>query len=198
MMRTTGTTRFVTGCLAVAVVFGFILSVSVEAAPKKGIEPILEKHRLSSSDSRDIARNYRAVVAIGAEPSRVESLVDGALSAGFDADELVRCLDLISAAGLNGLPHESLLAKMAEGVAKRVDADDVIDAVERRALSLKRARQLLSSVIYDLSGADGIGVLIQTVASAIDRGISERDIVAILKDEAADPKKVLYQLDKMR
>lgn len=197
-MRTTVISRFAAGCLAVAMLFGFMLSVSVEAAPKKGIEPILEKHRLSASDARDIARNYRAVVAIGAEPNRVESLVDGALSAGFDADELVRCLDLISAAGLNGLPHESLLAKLAEGVAKRADADDVVDAIERRALSLKRARQLLSSVIYDLNGEDGIGVLIQTVASAIDRGISERDIVALLKEEAADPKKILYQLDKMR
>ncbi len=177
---------------------GCLLCGSVEAGQRKGVELILEKHRISSSDAREITRNYRAVVAVGAAPARVEALVDGALAAGFKPDDLVRCLDIVAAAGLNGLPHDSLLAKVAEGVAKKVDADDVIDAVEHRALSLKRARQILSSVIYDVEGKDDIGLLIQAVGSAVERGIGERDILELLKDGGADAKKVLYQLDKMR
>jgi hypothetical protein len=162
------------------------------------IESLLGKYKLGGSVADEIVRAWRGAVNVGINGKRLEGLIGQALSSGMDAKHVIRAVTLLSNTALNGLPVNPVLNKLSEGLAKRVDQDDLIDAIEKRALSLKQARQLLSVLIYEDKPLGDMEFVIVAVGSALERGVDERKIEEIFRKEGPDLRKMVIEVESLR
>lgn len=162
------------------------------------LEEVLEKYELDRSDERRLLRSYRGAVNVGVDERRLEVIVLNALDSGMEIKYLDRAMVLTTNAVLDGLPAGPMLNKFSEGLAKRVDDDELVEALERRALSLKKARQILSVLIYEERPLGEIEFVIVAVASALERGVSAREVEKAFKEEGGNLRKFILEIEDMK
>ena len=91
----------------------------------------------------------------------------------------LRILSLASQVSLEDLPVEAFLAKIEEGVAKRVPADRVVQAAGTRAVMLARAKVVTKAAVLDgFSRSDAEDLLVD-VAAALEAGRTPEEIRAV-------------------
>jgi hypothetical protein len=165
--------------LAVVVSLGVVRVPSVEGG-SRGVERLLEKQGVSSSDRAGIDRALKAADRAGFPERDAERLVEVCLEGEFPAAEVVRVLSLATQLTLQNLPTESFVAKIAEGVAKRVSPEKVLAAAERRALLLNQAQNLLNGILLEGSPVRDREELIPDVAEALEDGRSAGELRELL------------------
>ena len=153
----------------------------------RGLQRLLERN-FTAEQSLQIERGYRAAQQAGLQERRILDLVETCVDADFEAPAIARMLSLAAQLNLERLPVESFVAKIEEGIAKRVPPERVLQAAERRALMLNRARTIVNGAVlegFDLRDRDEI---LPDVAAALEAGVSAEAIRRILVDslEAGD------------
>jgi hypothetical protein len=91
-----------------------------------------------------------------------------------------------------------MLNKLSEGLAKGVRDQDLVEAVENRALSLKKARQILSVLIYGDKPLGELEMVLVAVSSALERGVGESSVENAFRQQGPDLKKIILQIEKMK
>lgn len=171
------------GVAAVSFVLFFTVGMSrVELAEggSRGIERILEKQGMSDQDRSAVDRAVKAADRAGFQERDAEKLVEVCAEGEFSAAEIARVLSLATQLALEGLPTDTFVAKIAEGVAKRVAAEKVVAAAERRALLLKQAQNLLNGILLEGEPVRDREELIPDVAAALEDGRSAADLRELL------------------
>lgn len=107
--------------------------------------------------------------------------VAGAAQQGAD-DRIEAALRRVSA---EGIPADLLRNRVAEGRAKRVPADRIAEAVERRASSLIRANQVMREAVGRSDGAE-----LSAAADAIEAGIGAGAVAEIARSSGAEDRAV--------
>ena len=153
----------------------------------RGLQRLLERN-FTAEQSLQIERGYRAAQQAGLQERRILDLVETCVDADFEAPAVARILSLAAQLNLERLPVESFVAKIEEGIAKRVPPERVLQAAERRALMLNRARTIVNGAVlegFDLRDRDEI---LPDVAAALEAGVGAEAIRRILVDslEAGD------------
>lgn len=190
-----------TGIIAIILLIIFLSgSAWVPAAhvETEGLKSIAARYGLDRSDTDDLVRAYRGAVNIGISPKRMQSAIEKALSQDMDLKYLIRAISLITNAALDGLPAGPMLNKFSEGLAKNVDGEDIVEAMEDRAVKLKKARQILSVLIYEDKHLEELDLILIAVASALERGARERTIEKVFKDKGPDLRKIILELGDLK
>jgi hypothetical protein len=111
----------------------------------------------------------------GLGSSDVEEIVRRCQSQGVSLREAHMMLASACTASRAGLPPEPALIKIEEGLAKRVPAETIVSAVERRVMYLLRAREVAESSEGKLSSDD----VIVSAALAMESGLEEQVVQAV-------------------
>jgi hypothetical protein len=160
--------------------------VELAEGGSRGIERILDKQGVSDQDRGAIDRAVKAADRAGFQEREAEKLVEVCVEGEFSAAQIARVLSLATQLTLEGLPTETFAAKIAEGVAKRVAAEKVVAAAERRALLLKQAQNLLNGILLEGEPVRDREELIPDVAAALEDGRSAADLRELLTSAFQD------------
>lgn len=160
----------VAALVGIALLAGASVSPAAGETRNRALDRLLAKGMFSAEEG---ARMHRAFAA--ARQARVDerdalTLVEACVEGEFDAAQTLRMLSIISQLALEKLPVEGFIAKVEEGVSKRVDADRVVQVAERRALMLNKARLILNSLVLQGFSVDDLDQLLPDLAAALEAG----------------------------
>jgi hypothetical protein len=171
---------------------GSVLLIAFSACPagaetvNRALERVLAKGRISADDGARVQRSYAAALQAGVEHREALSLAEACVKGEFDTPQTLRMLSLAAQLALEGLPVKGFIAKVEEGVSKRVDADRVAQAAERRALMLNKSKQILNGLVLEGFSVDDRDELLPDLAEALEAGRAPEEARAILSDALRD------------
>ena len=162
----------------VAVVLcGVLLSdISGAASRYRKLDRVLADTAFTDAQKASISRAYGSVVGAGGDRREALDLVKACLEGEFQARQVVRILSLTAQLELAGLPAEEFVHKVKEGVAKGIEGKKILEVAERRALSLRKATNLLNRLILDGYEIDDRELLLTAVAEALEEGKKEKQL----------------------
>lgn len=146
----------------------------------RDIEKLLEEKSIGPQASDGILRVYQSALRVDIEGRDIFPLVKSCLEEGFSASAVERVLSVAIQLQLSGLPLESYIDKVREGIAKRVPVDRILQVAERTALSLKRAGNLLNQIVIAGHDVEDRDELLPAVAEALESGKKERELREII------------------
>lgn len=158
------------------------------AAPAAGqstnraLERIVKKGAFSAEESTRMQRAFASARQAGVGERDALSLVEASVSGEFDASQVLRMLSIASQLALEKLPVDGFIAKVEEGISKRIPADLVVQVAERRALMYNNARLMLNSLVLDGFSIKDRDELLPDLAEALEAGRKPDEARAILME----------------
>lgn len=169
-----------------AALAGIALLAGAFAIPAAGetthraLERVVAKGMFSAAEGAKLQRAFAAARQAGVEERDALSLVETCVAGEFDASQALRMLSIAAQLALEKLPVEGFIAKVEEGVSKRVAADRVVQVAERRALMLNKAKLLLNSLVLQGFAIEERDELLPDLAAALEAGRTPEEARAIL------------------
>jgi hypothetical protein len=183
MMR--GVSQVTAVLVALALLAGAPAGPAGAESRNRALERVLERSMYPADEGDQIHRAFRTAEKAGAGERDLLALVEACADGEFDAAQTLRMLSLAAQLALADLPVEAFVAKLEEGVAKRADADRVVQAAATRAVTLNRAKSIIQSAVLDgLSRSEGEDLLTD-VASALEVGRTPEEVRQELAAAAA-------------
>jgi hypothetical protein len=152
--------------------------------PQSGRAPSSESSAVEDEETRRI---FRQSVALGIPEAELSELVRHCREANFTAAELRRVLSLMARAKLAGLPHDDLLNKLREGLAKGVTPEAIERAVESKAQTLRRAKSLVDTLLTEGRIAPNYVYALKVVADALEAGVPPTDVLRSVREGRPPP-----------
>jgi len=171
-----------------AIVAGVVLALGAAAGPATGetrnraLERVVSRGMFDADDGARLQRSFSAALKAGVEERDALKLVEACVEGEFETAQALRLLSLVSQLALEHLPVDGFIAKVEEGVSKRVSADLVVQAAERRALMLSKARLILNSLVLQGVAIEDRDELLPDLAAALEAGRTPEDARAILTE----------------
>lgn len=168
--------------LAAALLAGLLLPSATVWAQPSAPRPYGELGEPGPGADEEVLRLFRQSVALGVPEKELARLTDASRQAGLTAGEIQRVLRLVAGAKLAGLPHQDLLNKLREGLAKGVSPDAIHAALERKAHSLRRGKGLVDTLLMEGWAAPDYAMAVQMVSDALEAGASSSDILCAVRE----------------
>ncbi|MDF1553176.1 MAG: hypothetical protein P1P84_08950, partial [Deferrisomatales bacterium] len=127
----------------------------------------------------------RQAALLGVAEAKLRDLQRACREAGFTAEEFSRLMTLVTRAKLAGLPHQQLLSKLDEGLAKRAMPERVLGALEAKARRLGDAKGVVDQLIVQGWLAPDYPMAVGLVADALGAGASPAELVRAVRDGRA-------------
>jgi len=174
------------------VLVGIVLLAGSFAAPAAGettnraLERVVARGRFSPDEGTRMQRAFSAARQAGVGEREALTLVGSCVEGQFDAAQALRMLSIAAQLALEKLPVDGFIAKVGEGVSKRVPADRVVQVAERRALMLNNARLILNALVLQGLSVDARDELLPDLAAALEAGRNPDEARTILTDALRD------------
>lgn len=176
--------------VAVLAIGAILFSASPVPAASRGgnreLEKIFKNASFGESDAAQITRAFKVAVEAGVEDRDALALVDSGADGEFEADQVVRLLTVAAQLVLEGLPTETFVSKVREGVSKRMEPARVVQAAESRALMLKQASNLFKQAVLDGISPRDREELLPDIAEALASGMDQARIREIFLEAVKD------------
>lgn len=158
------------------------------AAPAAGestnraLERVVKKGTFSAEEGTRLQRAFASARQAGVEEREALSLVKTCVEGEFDASQVLRMLSIASQLALEELPVDGFIAKVEEGISKRIPADRVVQVAERRALMYNNAKLMLNSLVLEGFSVKDRDELLPDLAVALETGRKPDEARAILSE----------------
>ena len=169
-----------TAGVVIVLLAGLLVAPAVGGTTNRALERVVAKGMFSADEGARMQRAFAAARQAGVEERDALSLVETCVEGEFDASQALRMLSIAAQLALEKLPVDSFIAKVEEGVSKRVSADRVVQVAERRALMLNKAKLLLNSLVLQGFAIADRDELLPDLAAALEAGRSPDEARAIL------------------
>jgi predicted RNase H-like HicB family nuclease len=164
----------------VVLLAGLLAAPAVGGTTSRALERVVAKGMFSAEEGARMQRAFAAARQAGVEERDALSLVETCVEGEFDASQALRMLSIAAQLALEKLPVDGFIAKVEEGVSKRVSADRVVQVAERRALMLNKAKLMLNSLVLNGFSIDDRDDLLPDLAAALEAGRSPEEARAII------------------
>lgn len=162
--------------IVVALLAFLVAAVSCHAEQSLGSKP----KRLGKKDTQYLWV-FKESVALGVPEEELAYLVESCRAQGFASSEIRRMLALIAKAKLAGLPHDDLLLKLREGLAKNAAPELVDAALADKAQTLRKAKSLVDTLLMSGYSTDDYELAIKVVADTLEMGLSRQNILTVVR-----------------
>ncbi len=169
-----------TTLLGIALLAGTLAAPVAGETTSRALERVVAKGRFSPDEGARIQRAFAAARQAGVEERDALALVGSCIEGDFDALQALRMLSIAAQLALEKLPVEGFIAKVEEGVSKRIPADRVVHVAERRALMLNKAKLIINSLVLQGFSIDDRDELLPDLAAALEAGRNPDETRAIL------------------
>ena len=161
--------------MAVLFVLGFALLLGPHA--KSGAAEV------SGAQAQDADRLFRQSVTLGVPEAELADLVGACRRAGFMGEEIARLLALVERAELSGLPHDVLLNKLREGLAKQAPPETIQEALEDKARVLQKAKGVVDTLILEGRIVRDHDFAVKMVADALEAGATPVQLLSSVRQD---------------
>ena len=182
--------RVVSAGVSLLAVLCLLVPPASAGRAERDLERIFERSDFSVSARAQVGRAYEAALAAGAGRREARDLLETGLEGGFSGPQAARLLTLLAQLELSDLPCEEFVSKVEEGVSKGVEPSRVLAAAERRALSLKRAENVVRSLVLHGHDADELRDLIPEIATALESGVREGELKGTILEALEDGERI--------
>lgn len=166
--------------VVVALLAWVLAAPALGGTNNRALERVVAKGTFSADEGARVQRAFAAALQAGVEERDALALVETCVEGEFDASQTLRMLSIAAQLGLEQLPVDGFIAKVEEGVSKRISTDRVVQVAERRALMLNKARLMLNSLVLQGFSIDDRDELLPDLAAALEAGRSPEEARAII------------------
>jgi uncharacterized membrane protein YgcG len=132
--------------------------------------------RLPSGTSERIRASVREAIHAGVDPDEVVALTTRMRESRFSERLIIRAHEIVMAARQEGLPVEPVVNKAYEGIAKRVEAERIVQAMDVVHSRYSVAFRTTRTMATDEKQQQVLGM---TIAEGLAAGIREKDMARI-------------------
>jgi hypothetical protein len=160
---------------------GALLIAAVVLFPGLGLAEGRNEGNVGGPEAQDADRLFRQSVVLGVPETELADLVATCQGAGLRGEEISRLLALVARAKLAGLPHEDLLNKLREGLAKGAPPEAVQKALEDKARVLRKAKDLVDTLLLEGWVAHSYDFAVKLVGDALEAGASGAEVLCSVR-----------------
>lgn len=171
-----------------SILVGFILALGAYAGTAAGdnrnraLERVIAKGMFDGDEGVRLQRAFTAARQAGVEERDGLRLVEACVSGEFETPQVLRMISIVSQLALEHLPVEGFIDKVEEGVSKRVSPERVVQAAERRALMLNKAKLMLNALVLQGLAIEDRDELLADLAAALEAGRAPEEARTILTE----------------
>lgn len=167
--------------LGAGVLTAGVLTAAAGDARNRSLERLLGG-AYGQGDVAMVQSAFASALRAGVRERDALEFVEPCVSGQFTAPLIARVLSISAQLQLEQLPLASVLAKVEEGVSKRVDPERIVQAAERRALGLAKAKVLINALVLQGLQVEDRDELLLDVAAALEAGRSPEKAREILAE----------------
>jgi hypothetical protein len=172
--------RIPAALLGITLALGALAGSAAGENRNRALERVIAKGMFSADEGARLQRAFAAALQAKVEERDALTLVETCVDGEFDASQAMRMLSIVSQLALEHLPVDGFIAKVEEGVSKRVAPDRIVQAAERRGLMLNKAKLILNSLVLQGFTIADRDELLPDLAAALEAGRSPEDVRRIL------------------
>ena len=117
------------------------------------------------------------------------NIIEGHLNNSANAYSIKKSLNLILKAQTEGLPIKSLINKIEEGLAKKVESDKIFSVVDNELKNLQTASNILQQIEYS-SETENYEKIVEKLADSLGDGLSQDYLSAVVERGVEENKSV--------
>ncbi|MBU3982196.1 MAG: hypothetical protein KJ985_01655, partial [Proteobacteria bacterium] len=134
---------------------------------------------LTNDESTQLQPREQATIhyQVQVDPDGTPAMLQAMQQYQFRHENTIRVRSMIQDAKQHGLPTDPLMHKVYEGIAKKANEDNIVQAVKRVQSRYEHAYQQASTLTKDKQQAKQLG---QIIADAYTAGLKEQDCAQIM------------------
>jgi hypothetical protein len=117
------------------------------------------------------------------------NIIEGHLKNSANAYSVKKSLNLILKAQMEGLPIKSLINKIEEGLAKKVESDKIFSVVDTELKNLQAANNILQQIEYS-SETENYAEIVEKLADSLGDGLSQDYLSAVVERGVGENKSI--------
>jgi hypothetical protein len=154
------------------------------------LETILNNSSGYSAFQRIMVLNSAAeLLESGVSFDDTRNIIESHLNNSINAYSVKKSLDLILEAQTEGLPINSLINKIEEGLAKKVESDKIFSAVDTKLKNLQAASSILKQNEYS-SEIENYEEIVEKLADSLGDGLSQDYLSAVVERGVEENKNI--------
>ena len=142
----------------------------------------------SAFQRRMILNTAKDLLESGIPFEDTKKIIENSVEKSFDAYNIKKVFDVILETQQEGLPTESLINKLNEGLAKNVNSSEIISVISTKAENLKKADEILNEALQEgleINDEEGIvGIL----TDSLENDVPQESLSWLLKTGTAEGK----------
>lgn len=143
----------------------------------------------SAFQSTMILNSAGELLESGVSFDDTKNIIESHLNNSTNAYSIKKSLDLILEAQIEGLPIESLISKMEEGLAKKVESDKIFSVVDAELQNLQAASDILQQIEYDPE-TENYEEIVEKLADSLGDGLSQDYLSAVVERGVEENKSI--------
>jgi len=175
----------------------FILASPAQASGSGNLEEELDQLETILNNSPGYSAFQRTMILnsagelleSGVSFDDTKNIIEDHLSNSTNAYSVKKSLDLILEAQTEGLPIESLLNKIEEGLAKKVESDKIFSVVDDELKNLQAASNILQQIEYS-SETENYEEILEKLADSLEDGLSQDYLSAVVESGVEENKNI--------
>lgn len=166
----------------------FILVSPAQATSSGNLEEELDQLETILNNSLDYSAFQKTMILnsagelleSGVSFDDTKNIIENHLNNSTNAYSVKKSLDLILEAQIEGLPIESLINKIEEGLAKKVESDKIFSVVDTELKNLQAASTILQQIEYDPE-TENYEEIVEKLADSLGDGLSQDYLSAVVE-----------------
>lgn len=178
--------KLILSLLTLLAIFSFAISVfsAGTASIDEQIEQlrsIIDSSSYSAFQSRMILNTAQDLLESGIPFEDTKEIVENSVEESFDAYNVKKVFDIILETQLEGLPVETLINKVNEGLAKNINNSVLISAISTKAENLKKASEILNEALQEGFEINGEGGMVGILADSLENDVPRESLSWLVK-----------------
>ena len=175
----------------------FILVSPAQAAGSDNLEEELDQLKAILNNSPGYSAFQRTMILnsagelleSGVSFDDTRNIIEGHLKNSANAYSVKKSLNLILKAQREGLPIESLINKIEEGLAKKIESDKIFSVVNNELENLQTASNILQQIEYS-SETENYEEIVEKLADSLGDGLSQDYLFAVVERGVEENKSI--------
>jgi hypothetical protein len=175
----------------------FILVSPAQTAGSDNLEEELDQLKTILDNSSGYSAFQRTMILnsagklleSGVSFDDTKNIIESHLNNSTNAYSVKKSLDLILEAQTEGLPVKSLINKIEEGLAKKVESDKIFSVVDTELKNLQAASNILQQIEYS-SETENYEEIVEKLADSLGDGLSQDYLSAVVERGVEENKSI--------
>jgi hypothetical protein len=137
-----------------------------------------------------LLKSAQNLIDAGISYEDTEEIIINSVESSLNAYNIKKVFDVILDTQEEGLPSETLINKVNEGLAKNVDNNTIITVISSKAENLQTADQILNEAVEEGLEINGGEELLKVLADSLENDVSEESLSWLLNAATSEGKSV--------